>query len=151
MNEYYKDDDIIIYFSHLPRVDVRYVTPWINEDEIKDIKNKPFECENGFKVIVEDLKNNQMYNFEIAKGYCWDGASIPRAFWRLIGSKTDSSFLIASCVHDYMCENHECVGKNRNLSSKIFRGLLIATGVSKMKAQTMYLAVDNFQKFCGWN
>ena len=63
----------------------------------------------------------------------------------------DTEFLNASMVHDMLCENHAAVDYDRQLSSMIFREILIASGVSRFKAQTMYIAVDNFQKlFCGW-
>ena len=90
------------------------------------------------------------YCFVIEKGYTWDGATIPFGFRWLIGAKGSSEFLNPSMVHDKMCENHEIVGNDRQLSSMIFRELLIASGVSKLKAKTMYYAVDNFQRFCGW-
>lgn len=150
MIEIFKDKELEIYFSNLPRVDVRYILPWTNEEEKKEIKHKPFICENEFKVLIKDVELNEEFLIEIPKNYAWDGASIPRVFWRLIGSNTDNSFLMPSCIHDILCENHDLINHDRNLSSRIFRSLLIASGVTKFKAQTMYLAVDNFQKFCGW-
>ena len=53
-------------------------------------------------------------------------------------------------VHDWMCVYHNSVGYDRNFSSRVFRALLLSAGVGKVKAQVMYLAVDNFQRFCGW-
>lgn len=53
-------------------------------------------------------------------------------------------------VHDVFCENHEVIGNDRQLSSIVFRELLLASGVGKLRAYTMYYAVDNFQKLCGW-
>ncbi len=42
--------------------------------------------------------------FTIAKGYPWDGASIPSFLTGLIGSKTNRAFVLASLLHDYSCE-----------------------------------------------
>ena len=53
-------------------------------------------------------------------------------------------------IHDKLCENKEFINHDRLLSSKTFRGLLIGSGISKLKANIMFFAVDNFQKFCGW-
>lgn len=146
----YKDKELEILFNDAPHVDIRYLLPWLSEAEKTSIKKKPFLNQDELSVMIKDFKKDESYEFTIPENYCWDGASIPKAFWRLIGAKTDNEFLIASCIHDFMCENHEVVDERRNLSSKIFRGLLISSGVGKVKAQTMYLAVDNFQKLCNW-
>ena len=47
-------------------------------------------------------------------------------------------------------ENKEVIDYDRKLTSKVFKGCLRTAGVSSFKAQIMYLAVDNFQKFCNW-
>ena len=49
-----------------------------------------------------------------------------------------------------LCENHSYIDNDRQLSSNVFRALLIAAGVSGLKANIMFFAVDNFQRFCGW-
>lgn len=146
----YKDKEIEILFNDTPNIDIRYLLPWLSEIEKTSIKKKPFLNQRELSIVVKDLKNKECYEFAIPEGYCWNGASIPRIFWRIIGSNTDNDFLIASCIHDFMCENHEVIDDRRLLSSKIFRGLLISSGVSKIKAQTMFLTVDNFQKLCNW-
>lgn len=110
----------------------------------------PFRNRRALGVTLFDHLKLQKYGFIIPKGFSWDGATIPRMFWRLIGSKTDPAFLIPSMIHDWMCNYHESVNNDRNFSSRVFRGLLIEAGVSKAKAQTMYLAVDNYQRFCKW-
>lgn len=83
------------------------------------------------------------------KGYDWDGASIPYGFRWIIGAKGSPEFLIPSMVHDKLCENHEIVKNNRYLSSVIFRELLLACGVGKIRANIMFGAVDTYQKICG--
>ena len=107
-------------------------------------------CKTTLKVWLFDHVKSKSYSFTIPKGYCFDGATIPRFLWRVIGSKTDNTFLIAALIHDILCENHGYVNNDRNFSSKVFRALLISGGVGKVKAQVMYLAVDNFQRFCKW-
>lgn len=150
MLEIYSDKVLKIYFSETPKVEIRYILPWTTKEEIEEIKKKPFYCDNAIAVKICDLKADKDYNFLINKGYTWDGASIPRLFWRLIGAKTDNNFLIPSYIHDFLCENHFVIGYNRQLSSKVFKALLLSCGVSKIKSETMFLAVDNFQRFCGW-
>lgn len=114
----------------------------------KDKKRKPYINKKRVLFTVDYL--GSQYCILVHKGYTWDGASIPVGFRWLIGAKGSPEFLNASMIHDKMCENHEIVDFDRQLSSMIFRELLIASGVGKVRAQTMYLAVDNFQRFCGW-
>ena len=49
-----------------------------------------------------------------------------------------------------MLENKELINYDRKLTSKVFKGCLRTAGVGSFKAEIMYLAVDNFQKFCNW-
>ena len=175
MIEWYKDKELSIFFDNKPQVAMRYALPSMTDTEKKAIAKYPFENKQALKVSLFDhlkqvkreaaesggqsgslcpqtrlMPPSKKHEFTIPKNYCWDGATIPRFFWRLIGAKTSAEFLIPSLVHDWMCVYHNSVGYDRNFSSRVFRALLIAAGVGKFKAQVMYLAVDNFQKFCGW-
>jgi len=68
-----------------------------------------------------------------------DGASIPKFFWRVIGSPFIGYYRRASVIHDVYCFNqmrpaqevHDC-----------FLEMMIADGVPKIKAETMYFAVN---------
>lgn len=150
MIEWYKDEELCIEFDNVPHVCVRYILPSSTPLEIKSIKKYPFINKTTLKVKITDFLNDKIYEFTIPKGYTYDGATIPKFFHRIIGSKTDNTFLIGALIHDVLCENHSYIDNNRNLSSRIFRALLITGGVGKVKAQIMYLSVDNFQRFCGW-
>lgn len=150
MIEWYKDKELAVFFDDKPSVKMRIILPSMTNEEKKQIKAYPFQNRKTLKVTLFDYLKNKNYEFTIPKMYCWDGATIPRVFWRFIGAKTSPEFLIPSLVHDWMCCYHSSVGNNRNFSSRVFRGLLKEAGVGKVKAQTMYLAVDNWQKFCGW-
>lgn len=150
MIKWYSDKDLSIFFSEVPRVCIRYVLPSSTPDEVKSIKKYPFINKKELKVQLLDRENCKNYNFTISKGYCYDGATIPKLFWRVIGSKTNNTFLIAALIHDWCCEHKECVGNDRNFSSKVFKALLLVGGVGKVKANVMFGAVDTFQRFCGW-
>lgn len=146
------DSDVLIRFDSKPVVQARVIEPKMSVINKKTIARYPYTCKRNLKVQIVDLKRgvfNFTHNFEIKENYCWDGASIPRMFWRLIGANTSAEFLIPSLIHDVLCENHQYIDNNRELSSKVFRALLKAAGVNEFKAQVMYLAVDNFQKLCG--
>lgn len=149
MIEWYKDKNLLIEFSDKPQVAMRYVLPSTPKEEKERIEKRPFINKRNLGVHIVD-KDGFHYNFTIPKDYCWDGASIPRMFWRLIGAKTDSRFLIPSLIHDVLCENHEYVEENRYLADKVFERLLYVSGVSPLNRWLMFHSVDNYQKFCHW-
>lgn len=146
------DSYVLVSFDKEPFVFVRYAKPEMTAFEKRAIARYPFVCKKPLKVMIFDNKKFKQYDFSVKENYCWDGASIPRIFWRLIGSNTSSEFLIPSLIHDVLCENHQYIDNNRELSSRVFKALLIASGVSEFKANVMFTAVNTFQKIWGkWN
>ncbi len=151
MIEWYKDDEIGIFFDKIPNVNIRFALPYLSDEEKKDIAKKPFINESDLKVVLVDFITDEIYDFVIPKGYIWDGATIPRMFWRLIGAKTDCKFLIPSLIHDVLCENHDYIGNDRYFSTCVFERLLYVSGVCALSRWTIKHSVDNFQKiFGGW-
>ena len=148
MVNWYLDSEVSIDFSETPHVGIRYIMPSDSEETKKSVKKYPFINKRDLTVRLGDIKNERVYEFGIPKGYCYDGASIPRLFWRVIGSPTDNSFLIAALVHDVLCENHQYVMNDRIFSTKVFNALLKASQVGKIKRFLMKNSVDIFQKLC---
>lgn len=148
---WYKDEELSIGFSSMPHVCVRYIVPSATCDEILSIKQYPFICKSELKVTIFDNLKSRSYKFTIPKGYCYDGASIPRLFWRLIGSNTDNSFLIPALIHDVLCENHDYIDNDRALSTRVFNALLVESKVNPAKRFFMKNSVAMFQTlFCKW-
>lgn len=152
---YYKDDELAILFSNNPHVDFRYPCPGDTEEQQKDKLAKPFMNMDNLDVkIIYKNKHGEtcQYCFTIPQYYTWDGASIPRVFWRLIGSKTDPKFMIASMVHDVLCENKEYVHNNRYLSTIVLEKLCKQGGTGPFRRWAIKHSVDNYQKLVGgWN
>ncbi|MBQ8636031.1 DUF1353 domain-containing protein [bacterium] len=146
---WYEDSELAIKFNKTPDVDVRFILPWITKEEAKEINKKPFICNSNLKVVLQDKIESVIYEFVIPEGYTWDGATIPRMFWRLIGSKTDNKFLIPSLIHDVLCENHDYIDNDRYFSTIVFERLLYVSGVSAFNRWMIKHSVDNFQKVCG--
>lgn len=156
MRYWYEDDDIAILFDHRPQVAVRVILPSMTTFEKNSVKRFPFvnKRELTVELIDKDKKcpvNDKIYMFTVPKGYQWDGASIPKIFWRLIGSKTDSAFLIPSLIHDVLCENHDYVNNDRYFADKVFERLLYVSGVSDFKRWLMFHSVELFQRFQKWD
>lgn len=122
----------------------------MTEEERKSIERYPFINKKNLQVRLVDYKKDKTYNFEIPKGYCYDGASIPRLFWRIIGSNTDNRFLIPALIHDILCENHSFIDNDRKFSTEVFNALLEASDVNAFKRFLMKNSVDCFQKTQKW-
>lgn len=144
-----KDDEMRIWSDAFPKTRIRTIVVTYSDKQKKQIREKPYMSENNVSFFVQ--YKGEEYRLFIPKGYTWDGASIPLLFRPLIGGKGKQEFLIPSMVHDKMCENHFLVDNDRALSSLIFKKLLLACGVGKLRAEIMYLAVDLFQRTQGWD
>ena len=70
-----------------------------------------------------------------------DGASIPKAFWSLIGGPFEGKYRDASVIHDIACDE-----KRRTWESvhEAFYNAMRASGVDPLKAKVMYAAVNYF-------
>jgi DNA/RNA endonuclease G (NUC1) len=77
----------------------------------------------------------------VPSGAWLDGASIPRAFWTLIGSPFTGRYLEPSMVHD-----HYCITRNRPWrdTHRMFHEAMLCRGVSGFKAKVMFYAVYRF-------
>ena len=87
--------------------------------------------EYGLYELTEDFKH-------IPKGFLFDGASIPKIFWAKIFSPFDPKVIASALEHDNDYSTHH---RSRKHADKVFKKNLILNGVSKKKAQTMYLGV----------
>ena len=108
-----------------------------------DIIVETIASENQYKlwhsVIIEGIK--------IPSAYMWDGASIPRFLWRVVGSPFQPKFMAPSLLHDYRYEHG--IG-TRKAADNQFHKLLLINGVDKALAKTMYTGVRLFASN-SWN
>lgn len=148
--KWFEDDELSIEFSEVPHVCIRYILPSASDLEKKSIKKYPFINKTNLEVRLYDKTKEEIYNFLIHKNFCFDGASIPRFFHRVIGANTDNNFLIASLIHDVMCLNHHYVNNDRAFSSKVFNALLEVSEVPAFKRFLMKYSVDIFQRTQKW-
>lgn len=159
---WYEDKTMIIEFNKIPQVGISYPIPLLPNEFNEEIKKqneiikkhndliikKPFYNKDDMQVCI--CYEGEVYKFSINGGYRWDGASIPRVCWRIIGSNTQPEFILPSLLHDTLCENHHYINNNRYLSTLVLDRMLKAAGVGKARRWAMKHSVDNFQKFCGW-
>ena len=71
-------------------------------------------------MVSNTKKKSKTYIFIIEAGYDYDGASIPRLLWRIVGSKESIEFKIAALIHDVLCENHNYVDYDRYFADRVF-------------------------------
>lgn len=77
----------------------------------------------------------------IPKGFVWDGASIPRAFWITTGSNYNPDFILPGLLHDYLYYTG-LVSKKK--ADDIFLIELKRSGVGFYTRYKMYYAVRFF-------
>ena len=156
-----KEQILEILFNIEPDVKIRVIKNDDIEEIIKSKKKYPFEVCNS--VSTEVITTHRHFKFTIFNGYTWNGADIPRFFWRIIGSRTDNDFLVASMLHDYLLEfktyivnevlNNKVSKKEyRRITSLIFRHVIKEQGTNTIKANVMAWCVDVYQMFnrSGW-
>ena len=137
-------------FSEIPEICNKHINKSImSKEEIKRAKKKPLFLKNTVQICLIDKRKGKTYVFTIKAGYDYDGASISRFLWRLIGSKENIEFKIAALIHDVLCENHNYVNNDRYFSTYIFERLLLIGDTGDFKRWLMKHSVDNFQKIFG--
>ena len=114
-----------------------------------------------FRTHTEDERGNVLtvlYNYRveyngksflIPRGFESDGASVPRLFWSLVFSPTDSHAATAGICHDYIYRE-QLPEWTREEADRMFYALLIEFGVNVASAQSAYLALRLFGQLA-WN
>ncbi|MEI6505722.1 MAG: protealysin inhibitor emfourin [Planctomycetota bacterium] len=83
----------------------------------------------------------QDVRWDAPAGVVVNGASIPRAFWSLIGGPFEGRFRNASVIHDVACEARD---RPWQAVHRMFFDASRCGGVGPVKANTMYYAVFHF-------
>lgn len=120
----------------------------LTQDEVKKALKKPFFVKKDLYMLVN--YKDKGHCVKIPANYRWNGANIPPCFWLLIGQKESPRLKLPSCVHDFLCENHNVIDNDRYLSTLIFETLCNHFGkFNAFKRWSMFHAVDNYQKVFG--
>lgn len=123
-----------------PITTVRKPLPGDSKKQRKTKSKKPYI--NIFDVTFTINYLGTIYEITIKSKYIWDGSSC-------VGLHHYPPLLNASMIHDIICENHELVGNDRQLSSMIFREMGISSHVNKLFMYCAYFVIDLFQKYFG--
>lgn len=79
----------------------------------------------------------------IRRGYVFDGASIPRLFWRVAGHPFEMPLLVAATCHDALYSAELFA---RGECDRVFRELMRRTGIGRIKRNVVWMAV----RAAGW-
>ena len=135
-----------VILSNDPHIHTRPVLFYEDKKKIKEKNKKQFVTEFAATLTVIFADGTYVTLFA-DKGYEFDGATIPFGI-----GKGNMKLQIPALFHDVMCDDKSTINYDRNLASRIFKACLIACGVNKFVAHTMYLAVEAFQiVICDWS
>lgn len=84
---------------------------------------------------------------EFPEGYSWDGASIPRICWPIVGHPLEADLRLASLVHDWRCE-HATTPAERMVGDALFLELLHGAGLPRWRRVAMWIAVRLYSLLC---
>lgn len=83
------------------------------------------------------------YSFWINAGFEFDGASIPRALWRLCGHPMEAPRIAAALIHDWL---YRAQVLDRGVADEIFNILCKEVGMSAWRTGPEWAAL----RICGW-
>ena len=112
----------------LIRVDLPLLVPMIYTRKYR--LERPLE-------VVWTKDGGPIQRLVVPQNFETDGATIPKAFWTLIGPPCLPEFMTAAIVHDYMCEQNWEVQE----MSELFLKLLNDSNVHGVKPDVMRDAV----------
>ena len=97
----------------------------------------------AFEVVKPLVWEQQDSIIQVNPGFDFDGASIPRALWSVVGSPMTDGYQRAGCLHDALYASEYFP---RGICDKLFLEAMKSDGVSYVKRTAMYNAVRMF----GW-
>lgn len=137
---WYSDADLIILSDVDPVTGVVKPLPSDTPAERKAKRQKPYINKRRVIFIVKYL--GEEFVIPIKKGYRWDGATC-------LGLHHLPFLLNASMVHDFCCENHSILHNDRELSTRLFKEIGIASGGWRWFMTGAYHVINVFQKYFG--
>ena len=96
---------------------------------------------------VEISVDGEMYSFWIKTGFEFDGASIPRALWRLCGHPLEAPRIAAALIHDWL---YRAQLTDRGTADDIFNALCKEVGMPWWRTGPEWAALHLFG-WAAWN
>ena len=100
-----------------------------------------FIGDKDFKLLKDLSYENNEIKVTAKAGMIYDMASIPKIFWRVIGSPYIGKYRRAATLHDALYTSKGLGKLNKKQVDKLFLEMMQVDGVSFWKSRVMYLAV----------
>jgi hypothetical protein len=110
----------------------RVITEWLKDTN----DDRLMRLEEDFTYL-----DDKGWRWIAKKGNIVDGASIPRAFWSIMGGPLAGKYRRASVLHDVYCKTQDVPYQAVH---KMFYEAMLDDEVGKIKAKTMYWAIKLF-------
>jgi hypothetical protein len=78
------------------------------------------------------------YRYTIPALFRYDGASVPRLLWTIIGVTPDGLHRAATLIHDYLYMERDLHGHSRKEVDLLFYNQMIELGMPRRKAKIMH-------------
>ena len=101
----------------------------------------PYPNGKGYVLTMEYRVTINGETVVIPRGFLFDGASVPRAVWSIIGDPFSPEFMIPAIAHDWLYWSRQW---HQEKADKALFDLLKASGVGSLRAGSMYRAVRLF-------
>ena len=96
------------------------------------------ESDDIYTLLRDFTLITQKYKITVKAGFDFDGASIPKAFWSVIGSPFNGAYVPPAVIHDGLYASEALP---REVCDEIFLELMKQFGVSYVKRYSMYWSV----------
>ena len=97
--------------------------------------------ENSWKLLEDYTLATDKYEVTVKKGFDFDGASIPRILWSVVGSPMEGNYVPGAVIHDGLYASQKV---SKTEADNIFLDLMKQSKVGYIKRTSMYLAVKMF-------
>lgn len=87
------------------------------------------------------LSDGTTFEIEVKAGFAFDGASIPRALWRVAGHPLEVPRVAAALAHDWLYASQLA---DRQTADEIYRAICREVGISAWKAALEYYTLRMF-------
>ena len=117
----------------------------IKQPLITPISKDLYRLTEDYRIKVNGI------SISVPKGFVSDGISCPRIFWAI--ARPNGLGRAGALIHDWLYCNKGTAGElnlSRKVVDRIFRKILIESGVSIGKSNLLYRMVRWFGRF-GWN
>ena len=90
------------------------------------------------------LPDGRVLYLDVKAGFVFDGASIPRALWRVCGHPLEAPRIAAALAHDWLYSAHVC---EREIADAVFREICRMVGIGSFRSGIEYGSLRLFGSF----